>query len=108
MQITSRFTIAVHIIAFVDYFGEELSVTSRMLSGSIHANPVIIRGIVSFLKEDGILISSQGVKGIRLGRKLSRCSMSIRPWIVSMRRGCFISTRIRTRSARLEEAFSGP
>ena len=75
MQITSRFTIAVHIIAFVDYFGEELPVTSRMLSGSIHANPVIIRGIVSLLKEDGILISSQGVKGIRLGRKLSEITL---------------------------------
>ena len=75
MQITSRFTIAVHIIAFVDYFGEECQVTSRMMAGSINANPVIIRGLISYLNEAGLLRSKRGVKGIHLAKPLSEISL---------------------------------
>lgn len=71
MQITSRFTIAVHIIAFVDYFGEETQVTSKMLSGSIHANPVIIRNVISSLNDAGILSSHRGKKGIHLAKDVN-------------------------------------
>ena len=43
MQITSRFTIAVHIIACIDYFGsDEKRVTSEFMSLSTNVNPVII------------------------------------------------------------------
>lgn len=33
MQITSRFTIAVHIITAIDYFQDEAKVTSKFLAG---------------------------------------------------------------------------
>ena len=40
MQITSRFTIAVHIISCIDYFGsDEKRVTSEFLSLSTNVNP---------------------------------------------------------------------
>ena len=42
MQISSRFTIAVHIFACIDTFGEEMKVTSEFLASSINVNPVII------------------------------------------------------------------
>ena len=75
MQITSRFTIAIHIIAFVDYFGEECQVTSRMMAGSINANPVIVRGLISYLNEAELIKSKRGVKGIRLARPVSEISL---------------------------------
>ena len=68
MQITSKFTIAVHILAFTDYFGEQMNITSSVLSGSIHANPVIIRGIISSLKDAGILYSGRGRRSIELAK----------------------------------------
>ncbi len=74
MQMTSRFTIAAHMISAVDYLGEEMTVTSTLLAGSIGANPVIIRTVLSKLKEAGILHSSQGKSGITLARPLEDIS----------------------------------
>ena len=70
MQITSRFTIAVHIITATDYFSGSETVTSNFLAGSIGANPVIVRGVMGDLKEAGIISISQGKSGITLSRPL--------------------------------------
>lgn len=71
MQITSKFTIAVHLITAVDYFQDSQNVTSNFLARSIGANPVIIRNVMSDLKEAGILEISQGKSGIHLAKDLS-------------------------------------
>lgn len=71
MQITSRFTIAVHILTAIDYFGNSETVTSSFLAGSVGANPVIIRSVMGQLKEAGMIASSQGRSGISLARDLS-------------------------------------
>ncbi len=72
MQITSKFTIAVHIIAATEYFGKDIAVTSSFLAGSTGANPVIVRNVMSDLKKAGILSISQGKSGIRVARPLDR------------------------------------
>ncbi len=68
MQITSRFTIAVHALAFIDLFQDEQRVTSKVLASSIQVNPVIIRTVLSKLKEAGIIDSRQGSGGSRLAK----------------------------------------
>lgn len=70
MQITSRFTIAVHIITAVAYLKDHQPVTSRILAGSVGADPVIIRTVMGKLKAAGILSVRQGRSGIELGRPL--------------------------------------
>ncbi len=70
MQITSRFTIAVHIVTCIEYFKDDETVTSNFLAGSVGANPVIIRTVMSKLKDAGIIDISQGKSGIRLTRPL--------------------------------------
>ena len=47
MQISSRFTIALHIFAAMDVFGGDYKITSDFLAGSIQTNPVIIRNILA-------------------------------------------------------------
>ena len=74
MQITSRFTIAVHILTYLDYYQDEQSVTSRILADSAGVNPVIIRSVMSGLREAGMLDSSRGKAGIRLKRPLDQIS----------------------------------
>lgn len=69
MQITSRFTIAVHIITAIDYFKDSEKVTSNFLAGSVGANPVIVRNVMGNLKEAGIIDISQGKSGIALAKK---------------------------------------
>ena len=68
MQITSRFTVAIHIIACVDYLKDDRKVTSNLIAGSTGVNPVIIRGVLSQLKEAGIVHTRQGVSGITLAK----------------------------------------
>ena len=70
MQITSRFTIAIHIITAIDYFQDTAKVTSNFLAGSVGANPVIVRNIMGDLKSAGIIDISQGKSGIALARDL--------------------------------------
>ena len=50
MQISSRFTIAVHIFACIDTFETQYKITSEFLASSIQVNPVVIRKILSQLK----------------------------------------------------------
>ena len=71
MQITSKFTIAVHVITAIDYFKDKETVTSSFLAGSVGVNPVIIRTVMSALREAGIISISQGKSGIRLAKDLS-------------------------------------
>lgn len=70
MQITSKFTIAVHIITAIDYFKDSEKVTSSFLAGSVGANPVIVRNVMGDLKESGIIDISQGRSGITLAKEL--------------------------------------
>ena len=71
MQITSKFTIAVHVITAIDYFKDKINVTSSFLADSVGANPVIIRTVMGKLKEAGIISISQGKSGISLAKELS-------------------------------------
>jgi DNA-binding IscR family transcriptional regulator len=71
MQITSKFTIAVHVITAIDYFKDKETVTSSFLAGSVGANPVIIRNVMAKLKDAGIISISQGKSGISLAKELS-------------------------------------
>ena len=70
MQITSKFTIAVHIITAIDYFKDSEKVTSSFLAVSVGANPVIVRNVMGNLKESGIIHISQGKSGITLAKEL--------------------------------------
>lgn len=63
MQISSRFTIAIHMLACMDIFRDEYKVTSEFLADSIHVNPVIIRKILSQLKDAGLIEVKRGPGG---------------------------------------------
>ena len=63
MQISSRFTIAIHMLTFMETFKDEYKVTSEFLAASINVNPVIIRRILSQLKEAGIIEVKRGTGG---------------------------------------------
>lgn len=51
MQISSRFTIAMHILTYIATADQKERVTSEVLAKSIQVNPVIIRNILSQLKK---------------------------------------------------------
>lgn len=75
MQFTSKFTIAIHIIAAIEYFKDSEKVTSSFLAGSIGTNAVIVRNVMGDLKSAGIIDISQGKSGIALARPLDEITM---------------------------------
>ena len=74
MQISSRFTVALHIFTAVDVFKDDYKVTSDFLAGSIGTNPVIIRKLLTQLKSAGLITVARGTGGIELTRDLSEIS----------------------------------
>ena len=67
MQISSRFTIALHIFACVEVFGDEYRITSAVI---INTNPVIIRKILTKLKSAGLITVARGTGGIEVTKPL--------------------------------------
>ncbi len=75
MQIGSNFTIGVHILTAIDYFKDADRVNSEFLAGSIGVNPVIVRTVISRLREAGIVRTKRGSSGADLGRKLDEITL---------------------------------
>ena len=63
MQISSRFTIALHILTCIEEFKNDYKITSDFLSTSINVNPVVIRRILQKLKSAGIITVARGNVG---------------------------------------------
>ena len=70
MQISSRFTVALHIFACVEYFKDKCKVTSDFLASSINTNPVIVRRILGQLSKAGLIRVLRGTGGIEITRPL--------------------------------------
>ena len=75
MQITSKFTAAVHILACIDIFGGQMRVTSEVLSGSTGVNAVIVRGVLGKLRKAGIVETRQGSGGAHLAKALDEITL---------------------------------
>lgn len=75
MQISSRFTVALHIFTCVDAFKDEYKVTSDFLASSINTNPVIVRRLLAKLKKAGLIKVARGPGGIEVTRPLSEISL---------------------------------
>lgn len=70
MQISSRFTIAIHMLMCMEVFKDECKITSDFLGSSINVNPVIIRKLLSQLKEAGLIEVKRGPGGAVISRPL--------------------------------------
>jgi len=68
MQISSRFTLAVHILTCIKTFGESTKVTSDFLASSTNVNPVIVRKILGQLKKANIVDVARGSGGAVLAK----------------------------------------
>lgn len=72
MQISSRFTIAIHMFSCIDTFGESHKITSDFMAASINVNPVIIRKLLSQLKSAGLIEVKRGPGGVEITRPLEK------------------------------------
>jgi DNA-binding IscR family transcriptional regulator len=63
-QISSRFSIAIHILSLIAISSKEC--TGDFIAGSVNTNPVIIRRIMGLLKKAGLVEVRAGVGGASL------------------------------------------
>lgn len=71
MQISSRFTIALHILTCVETFRGQYKVTSDFLASSINTHPVVVRKILGQLSRAGLITVARGTGGIEIARALT-------------------------------------
>ena len=70
MQISSRFTIAVHVLVAIETFKDSYKTTSEFLASSINVNTVVIRRLLQQLKKAGIISVKRGSGGASIERPL--------------------------------------
>ena len=72
MQISSRFTIAIHIFACINTFEKDQKLTSEFLALSTNVNPVIIRRLLTQLKAAGLVTVKRGSGGASIAKPLNK------------------------------------
>lgn len=73
-SISSRFSVAIHILSLVASFPEE-RMTSELMAKSIGTNPVVVRRITRALADAGLLRVHAGVGGAELTRPLNEITL---------------------------------
>jgi Rrf2 family protein len=74
MKISSRFTVAVHILSLLAISSNVLC-TSEWIAGSVNTNPVVIRRIMGMLKKSGMVSVTSGTGGASLLKNLNEITL---------------------------------
>src|SRR4051794_7445059 len=74
MKISSRFTVAVHILSLVAIERNELC-TSEWIAESVNTNPVVIRRVIGKLRDAEIVQVRRGIGGATLQKPLDQISL---------------------------------
>jgi DNA-binding IscR family transcriptional regulator len=74
MTISSRFSVAIHILSLLEINKDGVS-TSEYISGSVNTNPVVIRRIMGMLNKAGLVEVRTGVAGAKLSRQLDQITL---------------------------------
>ncbi|MBZ2086980.1 Rrf2 family transcriptional regulator [Streptococcus oralis] len=75
MQISSRFTIATHMLIIIALEGKKTKVTSDFLAASVGVNPVIIRKTLSQLKNAELISVARGAGGTEIIKDLNEITL---------------------------------
>lgn len=75
MQISSRFTIAVHVLICIETFKNDYKVTSDFLASSVNVNPVVIRRLLLQLKRAGLITVKRGSGGTDIEKNLGEITL---------------------------------
>lgn len=74
MKISSRFTVAVHILSLIT-LDRSVVCTSEWIAESVNTNPVVIRRVMGKLKKAGIIDIRRGLGGATLKKPLQELTL---------------------------------
>ncbi len=75
MQISGRFTIAVHVLICIEMFKNDYKITSEFLASSVNVNPVVIRRLLQQLKKAGLISVKRGSGGADIEKPLDQMTL---------------------------------
>lgn len=75
MQISSRFTIGLHVLLCIEMFKGQRKITSDFLASSVNVNPVVIRKLEQQLKAAGIIRIARGTGGTDIARPAEQITL---------------------------------
>ena len=75
MQITSKFTVAIHTLLAIHFFSNEHKTTSEFIASSVNVNPVVIRRTIQSLKAAGLVEVKAGSGGASITKNLSEITL---------------------------------
>lgn len=75
MQISTRLSMAIHIIVCINICSTNHTITSTFLSKSLNVNPVVIRKLISQLKAAKLVDVSKGKSGITLTKDVNEINI---------------------------------
>lgn len=75
MQISSRFTIAIHTLVCIETFKDSYKTTSDFIASSVNVNPVVIRRILQQLKSANIVAVTRGSGGTDIAKPLGEITL---------------------------------
>ncbi|HZJ85238.1 MAG TPA: Rrf2 family transcriptional regulator [Syntrophomonadaceae bacterium] len=65
-MLSSRFPVAVQILIIMAWCPDNVKITSELLATSVNTNPVIIRRIMAYLKNQGLITTASSIDGAKL------------------------------------------
>lgn len=70
MRVSTRFSDSVHILAFIEIYESQSSskLTSESIAGSIETSPVVVRRLMSSLRESGLIATKKGTAEPKLAK----------------------------------------
>lgn len=75
MQISSRFTIAIHVLICIETCKNDRKITSDFLASSVNVNPVVIRRLLQQLKAAGLVNVIRGSGGAEIARPIEEITL---------------------------------
>lgn len=75
MQISSRFTVAIHTLICIELFKADNKITSEFIASSVNVNPVVIRRLLQQLKKAGIVQVARGSGGADTAKPVDQITL---------------------------------
>lgn len=75
MKISTRFSDAIHLLAFIHIYSGKIALSSENIAGSIETSPVMVRRLMGDLRKAGLIETTHGTPDPKLAKPTDQISL---------------------------------
>lgn len=75
MKVSTRFSDAIHLLAFIHIYKGQIPLSSENIAGSIETSPVMVRKLMSELRRAGLIATKHGTPDPKLAKPTDQISL---------------------------------